>query len=124
MSTSVYTINKGINKPVEFRGLKAQYIWYLGGGLIVLLIFFALLYLCGINTFVCLGIIIIAGTGLFMYVYRLSRTYGEHGMMKALAKKKLPRVIKTYSRKTFSQKQVTRYGEKTGRYTAGSRCGT
>ncbi len=24
--SSVYQINKGINKPVEFRGLKAQYI--------------------------------------------------------------------------------------------------
>ena len=75
MNTSVYTINKGINKPVEFRGLKAQYIWYLGGGLIILLILFAILYICGINAFVCLGIIIISGTGLFMYVYKLSRKY-------------------------------------------------
>jgi len=29
MSTS-YPINKGINKPVEFKGPKAQYIWDLG----------------------------------------------------------------------------------------------
>lgn len=101
MNTSVYTINKGINKPVEFRGLKAQYIWYLGGGLIILLILFAILYICGVNTFVCLGIIIISGTALFMYVYKLSRRYGEHGMMKALAKKRVPGVIKNYSRKTF-----------------------
>ena len=102
MSTSVYTINKGINKPVEFRGLKAQYIWYLGGGLIVLLILFAILYICGINTFICLGVVLLAGTGLFMYVYKLSRKYGEHGMMKALAKKSLPDVIKNYSRKPFT----------------------
>ena len=33
MANSVYKINKGINKPIEFKGLKAQYIWYLGGGL-------------------------------------------------------------------------------------------
>ena len=32
MSNSVYKVNKGINKPIEFRGLKAQYIWWLGGG--------------------------------------------------------------------------------------------
>ncbi|MBC7536286.1 MAG: DUF4133 domain-containing protein, partial [Ferruginibacter sp.] len=25
MSNSVYQINKGINKPIEFKGLKAQY---------------------------------------------------------------------------------------------------
>ena len=51
MANSVYKINKGINKPVEFRGLKAQYIWYLGGGLVILLILFAILYVIGINTF-------------------------------------------------------------------------
>jgi hypothetical protein len=99
--SSVYQINKGINKPVEFKGLKAQYIWYLGGGLLVLLIGFAILYICGVNPFVCLGIIITAGVGLFMYVYKLSRTYGEHGMMKKVAKKNIPSLIKSRSRKMF-----------------------
>lgn len=102
MATSIYKINKGINKPIEFRGLKAQYIWYLGGGLLILLIVFAVLYICGINTFICLGIILIAGTGLFMYVYRLSHKYGEHGMMKAIAKRSIPSVVKSYSRKVFT----------------------
>lgn len=102
MVTSVYTINKGINKPVEFKGLKAQYIWYLGGGLLTLLILFAVLYICGVNTFVCLGIIIISGTGLFLHVYKLSHKYGEHGMMKALAKRSIPTVVKSYSRKVFT----------------------
>jgi hypothetical protein len=101
MSTSVYTINKGVNKPVEFKGLKAQYIWYLGGGLIVLLIVFALLYIFGVNTFVCLGIVLLSGSALFIYVYKLSCKYGQHGLMKALAKKKVPGAIKNYSRKTF-----------------------
>ena len=102
MATSIYKINKGINKPIEFRGLKAQYIWYLGGGLLVLLIVFAVLYICGVNTFICLGAILIAGTGLFMYVYRLSHKYGEHGMMKSIAKRSIPSVVKSYSRKTFT----------------------
>jgi hypothetical protein len=31
---SVYKINKGINKPIEFKGLKAQYIGYLGIGIL------------------------------------------------------------------------------------------
>jgi len=100
MSTSVYKINKGINRPIEFRGLKAQYIWYLGGGLLVLLVLFAVLYICGINTFACLGIILIAGTGLFMYVYRLSHKYGEHGMMKKIAGRSIPKTVKSYKRIT------------------------
>ena len=101
MNTSVYQINKGINKPIEFKGLKAQYIWYLGGGLLALLILFAILYICGVNTFVCLGIIIISGTGLFMHVYKLSHKYGEHGMMKSVAKRSIPDIIKCYSPEKF-----------------------
>lgn len=102
MSTSIYTVNKGINRPIEFKGLKAQYIWYLGGGLLALLILFAILYICGVNTVICLLIIVVAGTGLFMPIYKLSRQYGEHGMMKTLARRSVPSVVKIYSRKTFT----------------------
>lgn len=101
MGTSVYQINKGINKPIEFKGLKAQYIWYLGGGLIALLIVFAAMYIIGINTFVCLGIILLMGVGLFTKIYKLSHTYGEYGMMKMLAKKSIPHFVKSRSRKCF-----------------------
>jgi hypothetical protein len=102
MSTSVYSINKGINRPIEFKGLKAQYIWWLGGGLLALLIAFAILYICGVNTFICLLLIVSAATWLFMHVYQLSRKYGEHGMMKMIARKGVPNVIKVYSRKVFT----------------------
>jgi hypothetical protein len=103
MSTSVYQINKGINKPIEFKGLKAQYIWYLGVGLVILLILFALLYICRVNTIICLIIVGLAGTYLFMHFNKLSRRYGQYGMMKALAKKNIPAVIKSYSRKIFTK---------------------
>lgn len=103
MNTSVYQINKGINKPIEFKGLKAQYIWYLGGGLLALLILFAIMYICGLNTFLCLGIILLAGTWLFMHVYRLSHKYGQYGMMKAIARRSIPPIIKSRSRNVFLQ---------------------
>jgi hypothetical protein len=99
--SSIYSINKGINKPIEFKGLKAQYIWWLGGGLLILLILFAVLYISGVNSFICIIIIVISATALFMHVYRLSRKYGQYGMMKAIAKRTLPKVIKSYSRKPF-----------------------
>ena len=104
MSNSVYQINKGINKPVEFRGLKAQYIWWLGGGLVVLLILFAILYICAVNIFICLFIIVASGTALFIYVYRLSHQYGEFGLMKKMASRAVPKVIKNYS--TYSLKKI------------------
>jgi len=99
--SSVYKINKGINKPIEFKGLKAQYIAYLAIGLVGLLIFFAILYIAGVNMFVCLGLILILGVLLFMTVYRMSDKYGEHGLLKKMAKRSLPVFLKVSSRKVF-----------------------
>ena len=98
---SIYKINKGINKPIEFKGLKAQYIAYLAVGLIVLLILFAILYIAGVNMFVCLAVIATLGTALFMTVYRMSDTYGQHGLIKKMAKRSLPVFLKTSSRRLF-----------------------
>lgn len=102
MATSVYKINKGINRPIEFKGLKAQYIWYLAGGLLALLIFFAVIYIIGVNPFLCLLLVISLATWLFLHVYKLSRRYGQHGMMKELAKRSVPQVLKSRSRRVFT----------------------
>ena len=101
MATSVYKINKGINKPIEFKGLKAQYIGYLGGGLVALLILFAILYITGVNMFVCLAFILTSGAALFMYVYRLSNKYGQYGLLKKAAKKNIPLSLTSSSRRIF-----------------------
>lgn len=100
---SMYQVNKGINTPIQFKGLKAQYIWYLAGGLLFLLILFAALYILGVNTFVCIAVVGLLGTILFMTVYRTSHKYGEHGIMKKIARRSVPNVIKSYSRKVFIQ---------------------
>lgn len=101
MANSVYAINKGINRPIEFRGLQAQYIGWLAGGLLVLLILFAVLYLTGVNAFLCVGIILPAGAGWWLYMLRFSKRYGAYGLMKKLARRQLPRVIKSSHRKLF-----------------------
>jgi hypothetical protein len=100
--SSVYYINKGINKPIEFKGLKAQYIAYLAIGLIGLLILFAVLYIIGVNMFICLGLTAILGTGLFMFVYRMSDKYGQYGLLKKMAKRSIPIYLKVSSRKIFT----------------------
>ncbi len=101
MANSVYQINKGINQSIEFKGLKAQYIWYLGGGVVALLIVFAVMYFIGLPTYVCIGIILAAGAFLVLKIYGMSNKYGEHGLMKALARKQVPKHIKSRSRKVF-----------------------
>lgn len=99
----VYQINKGINKPIEFKGLKAQYIGYLAGGLVILLILFAVMYIFGLPVYVCLTVISGLGTGLFYQVFRLSHKYGQYGLMKRTAKRYLPDYLKFNSRKLFTR---------------------
>lgn len=107
MSNSVYKINKGINRPIEFKGLKAQYIWYLGAGILALVILFAILYISGVNAYICLAFILGCGTVLFIQVYRISNKYGEHGLMKKIAGKRIPKVLKCYSREIFRKQKKT-----------------
>lgn len=103
MATSVYRINKGINRPIEFKGLKAQYIGYLGAGLVVLLVLFAVMYITGVNMFICLGLILILGAFLFVFVYHLSARYGQHGLLKEAARRSIPHHVTCNSRKMFLQ---------------------
>lgn len=100
-----YQINKGINRPIEFKGLKAQYIGYLGGGLVALLILFAVLYLIGMAIYLCILIIAALGSGLFYKVFELSHRYGEHGLMKRNAKRYLPDYLKFKTRRLFYEKR-------------------
>ncbi|GAA3772942.1 DUF4133 domain-containing protein [Flavobacterium ginsengiterrae] len=99
--SSVYQINKGINQSIEFKGLKAQYIWYLGGGVVGLMIFFAVLFIVGIPSLVCVALIGTAGTVMVIKIYKMSRLYGEFGMMKALAARQIPKCVKVRSRAVF-----------------------
>lgn len=101
MQNSVYRVNKGINQSIEFKGLKAQYIWYLGGGVVLLMILFAVLYIIGLPSLLCVGLIGVAGALMVFKIYRMSHKYGEYGMMKALAAKQVPKNIKVRSRRVF-----------------------
>ncbi|WDF81177.1 DUF4133 domain-containing protein [Mucilaginibacter sp. KACC 22773] len=100
-----YQINKGINRPIEFKGLKAQYIGYLGGGLVALLVLFAILYLTGMAIYLC--ILIIAGLGsiLFYKVFDLSHQFGEHGLMKRNARRYVPDYLRFKTRRLFYEKR-------------------
>ena len=98
---TVYEINKGVNRSIEFKGIKAQYIIYLAVGLVLLLMLFAILYACGLRLYYCLGIVVPAAVGLIIGVQRLSRTYGEHGLQKAMAARQLPKYVRTRTRRSF-----------------------
>lgn len=99
---TVYQINKGVSKPIVFKGLKAQYIAYLAIGLVLLLLSFAILYIAGLSLFVVLPVILLLGSMLFIVTFRLSHRFGEHGLMKFIAKRGLPKYLRFSSRRIFT----------------------
>lgn len=101
MST-VYSINKGVSKPIAFRGLKAQYITYLAVGLVLLLVLFAALYVSGVHLAICLGLIAVLGCSLFIGVMQASKHFGEHGLKKWMARARLPETLRFRSRCSFT----------------------
>ncbi|MEO7978875.1 DUF4133 domain-containing protein, partial [Flavobacterium sp.] len=62
---------------------------------------FAIMYIAGLPSLICIAIIGISGTLWVLKIYKMSQKYGEHGMMKALAKRQVPKAVKSQSRKVF-----------------------
>ena len=77
-----YPINKGIGRPVEFKGLKAQYLFIFCGGLLALFVLFVILYMVGIDQWICIGFGAASSSVLVWQTFALNARYGEHGLMK------------------------------------------
>lgn len=88
-----YSINKGIGRPAEFKGLKSQYLFIFAGGLLAVFIVFVIMYMIGINQMVCIGFGAITAGTLVWGTFYLNDKYGEHGLMKVQATKNHPRFI-------------------------------
>ncbi len=88
-----FQINKGIGRTVEFKGLKAQYLFIFAGGLLGLFITIVILYMIGINQYVCLMLGLISAGVVIWKTFTLNNKYGEHGLMKVSARKHHPKFI-------------------------------
>ena len=88
-----YPINKDIGRSVEFKGLKAQYLFIFAGGLLLLFILFVIMYMVGINQWFCIGFGAVSASILVWQTFALNARYGEHGLMKLGATKNHPRYI-------------------------------
>lgn len=101
MAEKVFSINNGINKAIEFRGLKAQYIWWVAGITLGSLGLYIALYVAGLGGYV--GIFLVMGLATLMigWVFRISKRYGQYGMMKWAARRRVPRAVVSRSRKVF-----------------------
>ncbi len=88
-----WEINKGIGRTVEFKGLKAQYLFIFAGGLLTVFILVVMLYLCGVSQIACLVIGVLGATLVVWQTYRLNRKYGQYGLMKRRAVRMHPRYL-------------------------------
>lgn len=99
---NTYHINKGIGRTVEFKGLKAQYLFIFAGGLLGILVCVMVMYMAGVDTYLCLMTGGASSAILIWQTFLLNGKYGEHGLMKLEAQKKHPRYI-------ISRKCIYRY---------------
>lgn len=98
-----YTVNRAINRPIEFRGLQGQYILLAGSFIASDLVFFVILYLIRISSWICVPLCLGLGAWGLMKVYSVSIHYGVHGWARIKAARKLPVCIHHRSRKTFTR---------------------
>lgn len=88
-----YSINKGINRPAEFKGLKSQYLYIFAGGLLAVFVVFAIMYIIGIDQWICIGFALISASLLIYTTFKMNEKYGTHGLMKLMAGLNHPKYI-------------------------------
>lgn len=88
-----WEINKGIGRTVEFKGLKAQYLFLFAGGLLAVFILVVVLYLCGVSQMLCLVIGVVSATIIVWQTFAMNHKYGQYGLMKKGAVRMHPRYL-------------------------------
>ena len=73
--------------------MESQYLFVFAAGLLAVFVVFVILYMAGVNQWVCIGFGVTAATLLVWLTFRLNAKYGTHGLMKAAARKRHPRFI-------------------------------
>ncbi len=93
---SRWEVNRGVGRPLEFKGLKAQYLYILGGLLVGGMLLTVVLYMSGVGQVESLLVGVVLCSASVWYCYHLNHVYGEHGLMKRRARARLPRRIAHY----------------------------
>ena len=87
-----YRSNTTRRRVLSLR-LKAQYLFIFGGGLLALFVLFVILYMVGIDQWICIGFGVASSSVLVWQTFALNARYGEHGLMKLGAARSHPRYL-------------------------------
>ena len=88
-----FNVNKGIGRPAEFKGLKAQYLFIFVGGLLAVFVITVVIYMIGLPQMICVGFGAVSGSVLVWATFHLNGKYGQYGLMKVQATKNHPQYI-------------------------------
>lgn len=87
-----YRSNTTRRRVLSLR-LKSQYLFIFAGGLVAVLLVVVILYIAGVNQWICVPFGLLSGSLLVWLTFRLNARYGEHGLMKLLSGKRHPRYL-------------------------------
>lgn len=105
-----YNLNRGINKPWEFNGLIGGNVYYLVAGIGLVFVAFVTMYLVGTPLLLTVVITLVLGGGMWAGVFAINTKYGEHGMMKAGARRSAPKRITNRQSRLFQNLNEDRAG--------------
>lgn len=94
---ATYQVNRGVGKPVEFFGLRAQYVIYFVFLVLLVLIFSFILSIL-LNAIGALLAGIISFLLAVCSCFKLNNKYGEHGLMQLMASRNVVRHISVTKR--------------------------
>lgn len=101
-----YRSNTTRRRVLSLR-LKSQCLFIFCGGLLAVFVVFVVLYMAGVNQWVCIGFGVTSASALVWLTFHLNGKYGEHGLMKLLARRQHPRYLinRINSRKLFVRRK-------------------
>jgi hypothetical protein len=106
----IYELNRGINKPVEFKGLVGVHLYFLVGAIVLVFALFVTAYLAGLPLLLTVLLTFLVGGALWAAVFALNRRYGEHGLQKAAARRASPKYITSRRSRLFHHLNEDRPG--------------
>lgn len=101
-----YRSNTTRRRVLSLR-LKAQYLFLFAAGLLTVFVLFIIMYMAGVNQWVCIGFGVVTASALVWATFALNEKYGEHGLMKLLASRQHPRFLinRIAPRKLFKKRR-------------------
>lgn len=99
----MYTINKGISKTAEFKGVKGTYIFILLGVFFFNFMLIMLFQIIGLSAGITYPTVITLAIVMFSILYWFVRRFGEYGFFKFVAMRRQPKAIKNTKIGSFKE---------------------